>query len=437
MILEPVTVGILGIILVLVLMFLKVPVAFSMIFVGIFGIMYLNSPSAAIQVVVSDIYTSFNSYTMSVIPLFALMGLLAAYSGLGTQLFMLADKFFGHIAGGLCVATQLACGIFGAICGSMPATIATLGTVAYPEMKKLGYDDSLSTAAIASGSCLSVMIPPSVTFIIYGIATETSIGDLFISGVIPGIIEMILFMLVGYFLVKSNPKLAPLKEKAKWADRFKALTKGGVIEIIIIFALSMGGIFIGWFTATEAGAVGAGGMLLIGIVKRKISWKSLMAGLGSATKLTAMVFIIVAGANIFGRFFAFTRIPVVLGGVITSLDIPGWAICGVIILIYAFMGMIMDTLAMILLTIPIFFPIVCTTLGYDPVWFGCVIVLAMSMGSLTPPIGLNVFVMNGTVPSVPLYTIFKGVWPYVGAILATAAIIIIFPVLCTWLPSVA
>ena len=271
--------GLIGIILVMVLMFLRVPVAFSMLVMGFVGILILKGPSPAIQILTNEMYLQFSSYTLSVVPLFALMGLLASYSGIGSKLFQMAGKFFGHISGGLCISTQMACGIFGAICGSIPATIATMGTVAYPEMKKAGYDDSLSTASIASGACLSVLIPPSVTFIIYGIMTEQSIGSLFISGIIPGIILMLLFMLVGFFLVKRNPALAPKQLRATWKERFKSLTNGAVLQVLLVFVLSIGGIFVGWFTATEAGAVGAAGMLLVCIVGKHITWKQFVKSL--------------------------------------------------------------------------------------------------------------------------------------------------------------
>lgn len=429
--------GLIGIILVLVIMFFRVPVAFSMLVVGFLGILILKGSSAAIQILTNEMYQQFSSYTLSVVPLFALMGLLASYSGVGSKLFRMADKFSGHISGGLCIATQLACGIFGAICGSIPATIATMGTVAYPEMKKSGYDDSLSTASIASGACLSILIPPSVTFIIYGIMTEQSIGSLFISGIIPGILLMLLFMLVGYFLVKRNPALAPKKPKASWGERIKSVTNGAVLQVLLIFLLSIGGIFFGWFTATEAGAVGAGGMLLVCILSKQITWKQFVKALMDVGKLTAMVFILVAGASVFSRFFALSKIPAFLGVFLGSLTLPHWVVMAFIIVIYLILGMLIDELAMILLTVPIFFPIVVTTMGYDPLWFGVIIVMCMSIGALTPPIGMNVFVLKGAVGTVPLFTIFRGCWPYVFAMCVAVILIIAFPALASWLPSIA
>ena len=429
-------IGILGFSLIILLLFLNVPVCFAMIGVGFLGFCLFRSPDAAFAMVSARIYESFASYSLCVVPLFALMGLLAAYSGLGNKLFKLANAYLGHIHGGLAVAIQAACAVFGAICGSVPATIATMGVVAYPEMKKLGYDDGYSCAAIASGSNLAVLIPPSTTMIIYGCATETSIGKLFITGIIPGIIEMLLFMVAGWMMVKRNPALAPLREKASRKERLDALLHGGVVDILVIFLISIGGIFVGWFTATEAGAIGAFLMMADGLLRRTIRLKELLKGLAASTAMTAMCFVLVAGANVFGSFFALSGIPGLLGDLITSLSIPGWAVILLIIFIYLLMGMVMDSLAMILLTIPVFFPIVCDTLSYDPIWFGVLIVIVMTMGYLTPPIGTGVFIMSGTV-NVPIYTIFRRVWLYVIAMALTAIIILIFPDLCTILVDIS
>ncbi|MDR1246568.1 MAG: TRAP transporter large permease [Clostridiales Family XIII bacterium] len=430
---SPVIIGIIGFAAVVGLIFLSVPVAFSMIVVGFVGFSVLNSVSSAMNMLCTEVFTSFTSYTMSVVPLFAFMGILAAYSGLGAKLFAMADKFVGHITAGLAVATQLACGIFGAICGSIPATLATMGPVVYPEMKKKGYDDSFSTATIASGSNLAVMIPPSTTFIIYGLAAEVSIGKLFIAGIFPGILEMLLFMIAGVIVVKMNPKLAPRQPKATWEERVRSLTHGGVLEILIVFCISIGGIFIGWFTATEAGAVGAFCMLAVCAVRRNVSVKILMESLLSSTALAAMCFLLIASANVFTKFFAITGIPASVGRMVLEMNAPPWAVLFVIVFIYLIMGMLMDALAMILLTIPIFYPVI-IAIGYDPVWFGVLAVLVLSLGFLTPPIGLGAFILHGST-KVPIYTIFKGVWPYVIATLITVIIIIFVPSVATFLPG--
>lgn len=428
-------IGLLGTLMVVVLMFLRVPVAFSMLTVAFLGIVTLIGFTPAISAIGTDLYTNFSSYTMSVVPLFGLMGYLASFSGLGSKLFNLGDKAVGHIKGGLCMAVQIACAIFGAICGSNSATVATIGSIAYPEMKKLGYDDSLSTASVASGASLSLLIPPSVTFIVYGIATEVSIGKLFISGIIPGILLMLLFMAVGYISVARNPALAPVKPKASRKERLRALIDGGVWQVLVVFFFSIGGIFFGWFTATEAGAIGAFGMMLVCLISRKLTWDVLKKSLLESAKLTATVFLLVAAATVFSRFFALGRIPAYLGTLVASLNVNKWIIFAVILLIYLLLGMFIDALAMILLTIPVFFPIVVTGLGYDPIWFGVLIVLVLSMASITPPIGLNVFVMQSVAKEVPIFTIYKGVWGYVAAIVVCCALLIAFPALATWLPG--
>jgi tripartite ATP-independent transporter DctM subunit len=433
---DPFTIGILCLIAFLALMFIGLPVAFSMLATGIIGLIMLRSPTAAFQVVASDLFQNFSSYTLSVAPLFGLMGFLASYSGIGSSLFNAADKFIGHVRGGISSATQIACAVFGAICGSIPATIATMSSVAYPEMKKRNYAPSLSTASIAAGSSLSVLIPPSSTFIVYGIAAEESIGRLFISGIIPGLILMLLYIAAIYLVVRRNPKYAPLAPRASWKERFVSLRAGGLIEVIIIFLLSIGGMFAGWFTPTEGASVGAMGILIIGLIERKINFKKLKESLFASTKLAAMVFILIACASIFGRMFTLSGIPTMLAKFVLGLDVAPWIIVAVIIAIYFILGMFVDALSMILITIPIFYPIVVTTLGYDPVWFGVVIVLVLALGGLTPPVGMNVFVMKGYAKEVPLMTIFSGVWPFVVATLICLAIIVTFPELALFLPRV-
>lgn len=431
---DSVIIGIIFLALFLILMFCGLPIAFSMLLTGIVGLMILRSPDAAAQVVASDLFTNFSSYSLSVAPLFGLMGFLASYSGIGTSLFNAADKFLGDKRGGIASATQVACALFGAICGSIPATIATMSTVAYPEMNKRQYDKRLSTASIAAGASLSVLIPPSSTFIIYGIATEESIGRLFVAGIIPGIILMLLYIGAIYITVRRHPDYAPLAPKASWKERFESLVRGGLVEIIIIFLLSMGGMFLGWFTATEAASVGAAGILVIGIVERKIHWKELKEALLASAKLAAMVYVLIASASVFGRMFTLSGIPTKLAGFVSGLDVPAWMIIGVIFVIYFLLGMVIDALSMVLITIPVFLPIV-ENLGYDPIWFGVIIVLIISLGGLTPPVGMNVFVMKGYAKDVPLMSIFAGVWPFVIATVVCLVILLCFPVLTMWLPT--
>lgn len=430
----PVMCGIIALIGFLVFMFLGLPVPISMLLFAVVGIALIKSPAAAFQAVASDIFVNFSSYTLTVAPVFGLMGFLASYSGIGESLFNAADKFIGHKRGGIASSVQVACAVFGAICGSIPATMGTMVTVALPEMNKRNYNVGLSTACIAAGSSLSVLIPPSATMIIYGVAADESIGRLFIAGIIPGIILMILQIVAIWIVVKLKPDYAPLSPKSTWKQRFDALRKGGLIEVLVIFLLSIGGMFIGWFTPTEGASVGAMGMLLVGIIERKINWQNLMKCLIQSAKLAAMVFFIITCGSVFGRMFALSGIPTILAKFVTTLDVASWILMAVIIIIYFIMGMFIDGIAMILITVPIFSPIL-SNLGYDGVWYGVLIVLVLCLGGLTPPVGLNCFYMKGFCKDVPLMSIFRGVWPFVAAIVICMILVMIFPGLATWLPT--
>ncbi|MDY6825563.1 MAG: TRAP transporter large permease [Bacillota bacterium] len=431
---DPVTIGILALIGFVVFMFIGLPVPISMLFFAVLGMMVLRSPAAAFQAVGADIFTNFASYTLTVAPVFGLMGLLASHSGIGASLFNAADKFIGHKQGGIASAVQVSSTLFGAICGSIPATMGTMVSVALPEMEKRNYNQGLSTAAIAAGSALAVLIPPSATMIIYGVTAEESIGRLFMAGLIPGLLLMTLQIIAIWIVVKKNPSYAPMSEMATWAERWVAIRKGGLVEVAIIFLFSMGGMFIGWFTPTEAASVGAMGMLLIGLVERKINWPILMKCLTASAKLAAMVFFIITCGMLFGRMFTITTIPTALARYVTTLDIAPWMVMGIVLLLYFVMGMFIDGIAMILITVPIFTPML-AELGYDGVWYGVLIVLVLCLGGLTPPVGLSCFYMKGFAPHVPLSTIFSGVWPFVFATLVAMIIIMMFPALATWLPT--
>jgi tripartite ATP-independent transporter DctM subunit len=430
---DPMMVGILSLVAFVVLMFLGLPVAYSMLVTGMAGLMILRSPVAAFQVVASDLFQSFASYTLSVVPLFGLMGFLASYSGIGANLFKAADKFIGHVRGGIASATQIACAVFGAICGSIPATVATMSQVAYPEMKKRSYAPNLSTASIAAGSSLAVLIPPSSTFIVYGVAAEESIGRLFISGIVPGLMLMLLYIGAVYLVVRRHPDYAPLVPKSTWKERFVSLRTGGLIEVIIVFVVSIGGMFVGWFTPTEGASVGAMSILIVGLIERKIDFKKLRDSLYASTKLAAMVFILIACASVFGRMFTLSGIPTVLARFVLGLDVAPWIIMAAIVAIYFLLGMFVDAISIILITVPIFSPIL-RSLGYDSIWFGVLIVLVVALGGLSPPVGMNVFVMKIYAKEVPLYTIFSGVWPFVVATVLCMVIIIAFPELVLFLP---
>lgn len=426
--------GLIGLIIFLLLIFLRMPIAFAMALVGFAGFSYMTSASAGMNMVVREIYSSFSSYTLSVIPMFVWMGFLAYYSGIGTRLYVFAYRLIGHWPGGLAIATQAACAIFGAICGSNTATAATMGAISLPEMKKYNYENSLATASVAAGGVLGVLIPPSVIFIVYGMATQQSIGKLFIAGILPGILLMLLYIAVIFLLALRRPQIAPAGPVASWKERLDAL-RGGLLEVIVVFALSMGGLFAGWFTATEAGAVGAMGVLLVSLAGRNLSWEGFKRSLFDTTKTTAMIMLLVAGSAVFGRFMAVSRVPFELASWTGSLDLPAFAVMGFILLIYLVLGCFIDALALVLLTIPIFYPIAVETLGYDPIWFGVIIVLVVAMGVITPPVGMNVYIIKGIVPDVPLELIFKGIWPFLLAIIVCLVILIAFPQIATVLPG--
>lgn len=427
-------VGIIGILLLLALIALRIPIAYSMLLVGFLGFSYLVSPQAALNMVTTELFSNFSSYTLSVIPMFVWMGFIAYYSGVGTGLYTLIYRLIGYRPGGLAIATQGACAIFGAICGSNTATAATMGAIALPEMRKYKYDDSLSTASVAAAGALGILIPPSVIFIVYGAATEQSIGKLFISGIIPGILLMVLYILTIFILVKINPEMAPAGQKFTFKEKVQAL-KGGLFEIIITFIISLGGLFAGYFSATEAGAIGAGSILFITLLRRQLKWDGFIKSLKDTTRTSAMIMLLVAGAMVFGRFIAVSRLPFEMANWAANLNLPPFMIMAVILIIYLILGCFIDALALVLLTVPIFYPVVTDVLGYNPIWFGVITVLVVAMGVITPPVGMNVFIIKGVVKDVPLETIFKGVWPFIIAIFACIALLIIFPQIATFLPN--
>lgn len=429
------TIGIIGIAVFVMLLALRMPIAYAMALVGFIGFSYMTSAAVGINMVAKEIYNTFSSYSLSVIAMFVWMGFLAYYSGIGTRLYIFAYKFIGHLPGGLAIATQAACAIFGAICGSNTATAATIGAIALPEMKKYDYDMSLSTASIAAGGVLGVLIPPSVIFIVYGMATEQSIGRLFMAGIPTGILLMLLYMGVIYYLTSRNPQLGPPGPRATVREAAAAL-RGGLIEVLVVFSLSIGGLFAGWFTPTEAGAVGAAGVLLVSIFGRSISWEGFKKSLWDTTRTTAMIMLMVAGAMIFGKFMAVSRVPFEIATWAGALPLPSFAVMGIILFIYLILGCFIDALAMILLTVPIFYPVVVNILGYDPIWFGVMIVLVVGMGIITPPVGMNVYIIKGVAPEVPLETIFKGIWPFLLAQIVCLILLIIFPAIATFLPDI-
>jgi C4-dicarboxylate transporter DctM subunit len=429
---SPTTIAIIGIVVLVVLFMLRMPVSYAMAIVGLVGFGLTSSWSAAFSIVAKDIWSTFSSYSLSVAPMFILMGTIAFHSGISGRLFNAANKWTGRLPGGLAIATIMACAGFGAMCGSTTAAAAAMGKVTLPEMKKYGYDDALRTGCVASAGSLAVMIPPSTILIIYGVMTQESIGQLFIAGILPGILLAVLFSIAVALMVWRKPSLAPGSQRFTLREKVKSLS--GVIEMLCLFALVMGGLFVGWFTPTEAGAIGAAGALLISIARRTIKPKALWAALAETTRITAMLFMIITGATIFGHFMAVTRAPFALSEWVGGLPFPPIVVMLLIMGIYLIGGCFMDSLALITLTIPILFPIV-VLLGYSPIWFGVMIVLAAEMGVITPPVGVNVYVIKGVAPEVPLHTIFRGIVPFLLALFVAIAFILLIPEIATFLPD--
>ena len=429
---SPTLAGIVGLALLFVLIFTKMPVGFLMALLGFGGFAYLVSVDAALNLMAKDLFDVFSSYNLTVIPLFILMGQIAYHSGISSRLFSAAHAFIGHLPGGMAVATLGACTGFSAICGSTNATAATMASVTLPEMKKYGYADSIATGVVAAGGSLGILIPPSVVFIIYGIMTEQSIGKLFMAGIVPGIFLTFLFIVTVMIWASLKPELAPRSAKATYSERMAALS--GLVETLLLFALVMGGLFFGFFTPTEAGAVGAMGTLIIAMVRKNITLKKFIQSLGETTRISCMVLVIVAGATIFGHFLAITRIPFNVASWVTGLSLPSYLIMGLIILVYLVGGCFIDSLAFIMLTVPIFYPII-VAMGYDPMWFGVIIVLVTQIGVITPPVGVNVYVVSGVARTVPLEVIFKGVVPLLLALIVGVLVMIPFPQIALFLPG--
>ncbi len=428
-------IGIIGIIIMVAIFMTKMPVAYVMTLVGFVGFSIIISMKGGLNLLSRNFYGSFSSYDLTTIPLFILMGQIAFNSGISRKLYSTAYKFLGHTRGGLAMATVTSCTAFGAVCGSSPATAATMATVGMPEMKRYNYSNELAAGSVSSGGGLGMIMPPSIVLIIYGILTEQSIGALFVSGIFPAILITILFIICIYITCRIDPAQGPAGEKFTLTEKIRSLT--GLIDIFIVFILVIGGLFKGFFTPTEAAAVGAFGVLVISVVRRQITWEGFVNALYETLRSSCMVMFLVAGAIIFGKFLAVTRIPFDIASWVSGFDLPSYAVMGLIISIYFIGGCFMDSLALIMLTIPIFFPIV-VNLGYDPIWFGVIIVLITEMGVITPPVGINVYVVYGVsqriVEDIRLEEIFKGIFPFLIAVVVGIIILMIFPEIILYLP---
>lgn len=425
-------IGILGFVALVLCIFANMPIGFIMAIIGCIGFAAIVSPDAALHLLMQDFFATFTSYNLTVIPLFVLMGQIAFHAGISSRLFDAAYRCIGHLPGGLAVATVGACAAFSAICGSTNATAATMASTTLPEMKRYNYRPELATGVVASGGSLGILIPPSVIFIVYGIMTEQSIGRLFISGILPGILLAVLFAATVIVWAWICPDIGPKGPRATWRQRVGSLT--GVMETLILFVSVMAGLFCGIFTPTEAGAVGAFCTLVFALLRRSLTWQGFLSALGETTRITCMIMMIVAGATVFGHFLAVSRIPFDIAGWVAEVNLPPWAVMVLILLVYMVGGCFIDALALIMLTVPIFYPVV-TRLGFDPVWFGVVIVLVTQIGVITPPVGANVYVVSGVARDVPLEVIFKGCVPFLIALTAMTLLLIPFPGIALWLPS--
>lgn len=429
----PEQIGIVGCIALVVLLCSSMPVAFAMAAVGFLGFAWVKGdPHTAVTLMTMDLYKTFASYSLTVIPLFVLMGQVAFHGGISRRLFDAAYHWLGPLRGGLAMATVGACTAFGAICGSGPATTATMALVALPEMKRYKYSMELGCGAVAAGGSIGMMIPPSVVFIVYAIMTEQSIGSLFIAGIMPGVLTAVLFCAVIYLQCVLRPNFGPAAPSFSWKSKIMSLR--GAWETMVLFAAVMGGMFGGIFTPTEAAAIGAAGTIVITAIKRKLTFRILVQSLKETLRTSVMVMIIVAGATVFGHFLAITRVPFAMATWLGGLPLPGWAIMLLITSFYLIAGCFVDALALILLTIPIFYPVV-MNLGYNPVWFGVMIVLVTQMGVVTPPVGVCVYVVSGIERDVPLETIFRGALPFLLALLLVAILLILFPSIALFLPG--
>jgi len=401
--------------------------------VGFLGLSYVASMGAALPVAASTLYYVVAYYPYTVIPLFVVMGGFASSGGLISELYGTFDKWFRRLPGGLGLTTIGACAGFAAISGSSVASAAAMGTIALPEMKRFNYSPRLATGTIAAGGTLAFLIPPSIGFVVYGMLTEQSIGKLLISGVFPGIILAAGYAAMVISQVKLNPSLAPVSPEAvSWKERLLALR--GIWETLLVFILVMGGIYLGWFTPTEAGAMGATTLFLVALAKRKLTWGNMFASLQEAVRVSAMVLFLVAGATVFSYFLALSTIPAEVVTWVAGLEVSRYVILVLILAIYIFLGCFIDAISMMVLTLPVIFPVI-LRLGFDPIWFGVIAVLMMEAGLITPPMGLNVYTLAGVAKDVPVEEIFRGALPFLMTIVVIVAIVTAFPQIALFLPA--
>ena len=425
-------VAVIGFVSLFTLMLLRVPIGMALGLVGVTGFGYLTSMTPALKIVGHTTMRTVTDFNYAVVPLFLLMGSFATTSGMSRELFRAANAFIGHLRGGLGIATILACGGFAAICGSSVATAATFSRVAYPEMRRFNYPQSFSAGVIAAGGTLGIMIPPSTVLAIYGIITEQDIGKLFIAGVVPGILAVFMYAFTVSIIGWTRPGFLPAGPRSSWNERVESLK--GVWATLLLFAFVIGGLYGGMFTATEAAGAGAGGAFIIGLVRGRLSGKQILQCLLETTRTTAAVFTILIGALLFGYFLTITQTPQKVTEFLTGLGIGNYGVLTLILIMYLLLGCLMDALAIVILTVPIIFPLI-KEMGFDPIWFGIIIVMTVELGLIHPPVGMNIFVIKSVLEDIKISTIFYGVIPFIITDIIRLIILVIFPALATWLPS--
>src|SRR5690242_15527356 len=417
-------------------MLLRVPVGMAMGLVGVSGFSYLVGGTPALKLVGQTSMRTVTDYTFGVIPMFLLMGTFVSNSGMSRELFRAANGFLGHLRGGLGIATVAACGGFAAISGSSVATAATFSAVAYPEMRRFGYPQSFATGVIAAGGTLGAMLPPSTVLAVYGIITEQDIGKLFFAGIVPGILAMLMYLCTIAMIGYVRPGFLPAGKRASWREAATGLKD--IWAPILLFVFVIGGLyglpFLPRFTPTEAGGVGASGALLIGVLTGRLDKKKILASLLQATRTAAAVFTVLIGALLFGYFLTITQTPQKVTAFLTGLGIGDYGVLTLILLMYLLLGCLMDALAIVILTVPIIFPLI-KQMGFDPIWFGIIIVMTVELGLIHPPVGMNIFVIKSVLEDIKISTIFKGVIPFIITDIIRLIILVMFPILATWLPS--
>lgn len=424
------TIGVMAIIAVLILAFLRIPLGFALLTVSLAGLTMLMGFDVALTLLPMTISEAVLSYELAVVPMFILMGNVISRTGISHDLFRSANAFFGHVRGGLALSTMVACAGFSAVCGSSYATAATMSKVAYPSMREHGYSEELSTATIAAGGTLGILIPPSIILVIYGILTQTNIGDLFIAGVVPGILGLVMYMLAIYLVSLSRPDSAPAGERTDWKGRLASLK--GVWSFLFIFALIIGGLYMKWFSPTEAAGIGAGIALTIATLSGKMSIPVLKDVLLDTARTSIILYTVLFGASLFSKLISYSGLADGILEMVSAQGISGLMLMLMIIMVFLLLGCVMDSLAIILIFVPLFAPLI-DAQGYDLVWFGIVVVVATEIALITPPLGMNVFVLRATLPEVQLTTIFKGLVPFIGMDLLRLALLTTFPAITLWL----